>query len=79
MFSITHPAVTATIISPRTLSELRGILAGASLELDDKTLDCIDEIVEPGRDVNAADAGWRPPAITELSSLCRAMGDRGAL
>ena len=30
-------------------------------------LDRIDEIVPPGTDLNAADAGYQPPSLTDAS------------
>src|SRR3954465_9599396 len=60
-FVLEHPAVTSAIIGPRTMEQLTDVLAGADVRLDDATLDRIDEIVPPGTNVNAADAGWAPP------------------
>jgi aryl-alcohol dehydrogenase-like predicted oxidoreductase len=62
-FVIRHPAVTAAIIGPRTLEQLESQLGAAELELDDAVLDRIDEIVAPGTNVNAVDAGWSNPAL----------------
>ena len=45
---VAHPAVTSVITGPRTMEQLDGLLKGAALTLDDKTLDRIDEIVPPG-------------------------------
>src|SRR6266536_3939663 len=47
-FTVVHPAVTSAIIGPRTLRQLEDLLKGASLTLDDATLDRIDNIVPPG-------------------------------
>jgi hypothetical protein len=33
--------------------------------LDDAVLDRIDQIVPPGVNLNPADAGWQPPALTD--------------
>ena len=66
-FAITHPAVTAAIIGPRTMDQLQDLLAGADVALDDGILDRIDELVPPGVTLNAADAGWQPPALTTPS------------
>jgi len=63
-FPITHPAVTSVIIGPRTLEQLDDTLKGASLVLDDATLDRIDEIVPPGTDMYRADAAWSPLSLT---------------
>jgi aryl-alcohol dehydrogenase-like predicted oxidoreductase len=64
-FVIRHPAVTAAIIGPRTMEHLESQLGAAEVTLDDATLDRIDEIVPPGTNLNPADAGWAPPAITD--------------
>lgn len=60
---INHPAVTSAIIGPRTMEQLEGLLGAEEVVLDDDTLDAIDEVVPPGRNLNPADAGYRPPSI----------------
>jgi aryl-alcohol dehydrogenase-like predicted oxidoreductase len=77
-FTVAHPAVTAAIIEVHTVEELGETLRGASLELDDATLDRLDEIVEPGRDIASADGGWDSPAIAEADLRRRPSGDRAA-
>jgi aryl-alcohol dehydrogenase-like predicted oxidoreductase len=77
-FAVAHPAVTAAIVEVHTSEELRETLRGAPLELDDATLDRLDQIVEPGRDVAAADAGWDPPAIADAALRRRPRGERAA-
>ena len=62
-FVIRHPAVTAAIIGPRTMEQLESQLGAADVRLDAALLDRIDEIVAPGTNVNAADAGWTNPAL----------------
>jgi len=62
-WSIAHPAVTSTIIGPKTMEQLVDILAAADVTLDDATLDRIDEIVPPGRTVHAGDDGYEPPSL----------------
>jgi aryl-alcohol dehydrogenase-like predicted oxidoreductase len=65
-FTIEHPAVTATIIGPRTLEQLEDLLAAADLRLDADVLDRIDELVPPGHDLDpTSDSGWRAPWITD--------------
>jgi aryl-alcohol dehydrogenase-like predicted oxidoreductase len=59
-FSLAHPAVTSTIIGPRTEEQLADLLAGADLQLDAATLDAIDAIVPPGTVVDPRDRGWDP-------------------
>ena len=60
-FSVAHPAVTSTIIGPRTMEQLSDLLAGADTRLDDATLDAIDEVVPPGTFIEEADRGWTAP------------------
>ena len=62
-FTISHPAVTAAIIGPRTIDQLEDLLKGVEVELDDATLDRIDAIVPPGTDVITGEVGWDPPAL----------------
>jgi len=62
-FVLRHPAVTAAIIGPRTMEHLESQLGAADVELDTAVLDAIDEIVAPGTNLNAADAGWQPPGL----------------
>ncbi len=60
-FVLEHPAITAAIIGPRTMSHLDDQLAAADVRLDAATLDRIDEINRPGTTLNPADAGWQSP------------------
>ncbi len=60
-FVINHPAVTSAIIGPRTMEHLESQLAALDVELSPQVLDRIDEIVPPGTNLNAADAGWSSP------------------
>ena len=62
-FVINHPAVTAAIIGPRTMEQLESQLPAAEVTLAPEILDRIDEIVPPGTNLNAADAGWSNPAL----------------
>ena len=64
-FAIAHQGVTSAIIGPRTMDQLTDLLAGASVTLDDAVLDRIDQIVPPGVNLNPADAGWQPSALTD--------------
>jgi aryl-alcohol dehydrogenase-like predicted oxidoreductase len=57
-FVVRHPAVTSTIIGPRTMEHLDGYLAADGIDLSDDLLDRIDEIVPPGVTVNVADNMW---------------------
>jgi len=77
-FVISHPAVTSAIIGPRTMDQLTDLLAGAEVTLDDDILDRIDQIVPPGTNLNADDAGWQPPALTDPAQRRRPPSDRQA-
>src|SRR4029077_20774707 len=62
-WSIEHPAVTSTIIGPKTQDQLVDLLGAAEVTLDAATLDRIDEIVAPGRTLHAGDDGYAPPSL----------------
>ena len=62
-FVLNHPAVTAPIIGPRTMEHLESQLPAADVVLDEALLDRIDELVPPGTNLNAGDAGWTDPAL----------------
>jgi aryl-alcohol dehydrogenase-like predicted oxidoreductase len=64
-FVLTHPAITAAIMGPRTMEQLESQLGAADVKLSAEVLDKIDEIVPPGTTVNPVDDGWTPPAIGE--------------
>ncbi len=64
-FVLTHPAVTAAIIGPRTMEHLLGALGGADSVISDEVLDQIDGIVPPGSTLDATDAGWTPPSLAD--------------
>jgi len=57
-FAVRHPAVTSSIIGPRTVEHLDGYLAADGVELSREVLDRIDEIVPPGVTVNVVDNMW---------------------
>ncbi|NUR63684.1 MAG: aldo/keto reductase, partial [Catenulispora sp.] len=77
-FPLTHPAVTSVILGPRTMEQLESSLAGRDLVLDDATLDRIDEIVPPGRELVWENSGWTPPALSEVAQWRRPLADRPA-
>ncbi|MET7966483.1 aldo/keto reductase [Micromonospora sp. NPDC005305] len=77
-FTVAHPAVTSTILGPRTLEQLEGLLKGAALALDDAVLDRIDEIVPPGTNLYPPDGVWSPPALTDPSRRRRPPAERAA-
>jgi aryl-alcohol dehydrogenase-like predicted oxidoreductase len=58
-----HPAVTSTIIGPKSAEQLEPLLAAADLSLDDATLDAIDQIVTPGTDAAGVEHYVDNPAI----------------
>jgi aryl-alcohol dehydrogenase-like predicted oxidoreductase len=62
-FVLRHPAVTSAIIGPRTMEHLESQLGAADVELSDELLDRIDQIVQPGVNVNPRDDGWSNPAL----------------
>jgi aryl-alcohol dehydrogenase-like predicted oxidoreductase len=66
-FVLRHPAVTAAIIGPRTMEQLESQLGAADVTLSDDVLDRIDEIVPPGTNLNATDAGWQNPALSRAA------------
>ncbi len=57
-FAVRHPAVTSTIIGPRTMEHLDSYLAADGIELSDDVLDRIDGIVPPGVTVHMVDNMW---------------------
>ena len=77
-FVVAHPAVTAAIIGPRTMDQLTDILAGADATLEDDVLDRIDQIVPPGVNLNASDAGFQPRALADADARRRPLARRAA-
>ncbi|HLX77341.1 MAG TPA: aldo/keto reductase [Acidimicrobiales bacterium] len=66
-FILAHPAVTSPIIGPRTMDQLTSLIPTGQIALSGDLLDQIDKIVPPGTNLNVADAGWTPPALSDLS------------
>lgn len=64
-FTLAHPAISSTIIGPRTLEQLETQVGAADVRLTPDVLDRIDEIVPPGVNLNPADSGYVPPALAE--------------
>ncbi|KDA41889.1 aldo/keto reductase [Frankia sp. B2] len=62
-FVDSHPAVTSTIIGPKTLTQLDDVLLAAEITLDQATLDAIDEIVTPGTDIAGTNHHSGNPAL----------------
>ena len=77
-FAAAHPAVTSVITGPRTMEHLTATLKGATVTLDDATLDRLDEIVPPGTDLYRADGAWSPPWLTDPALRRRTPADRPA-
>jgi aryl-alcohol dehydrogenase-like predicted oxidoreductase len=62
-WSLEHPAVTSTIIGPKTMEQLTDLLAADGVRLDTGALDRIDEIVPPGVTLVGRDEGYDPPEL----------------
>ena len=77
-FPTTHPSVTSVITGPRTMEQLDTLLKGASLTLDDATLDRIDEIVPPGTNLYQEHGPLIPAAVTDPDRRRRPISDRAA-
>jgi aryl-alcohol dehydrogenase-like predicted oxidoreductase len=63
-FTQAHPAVTSTIIGPRTFEQLQETLKGADIRLSADVLDAIDKIVAPGKTLDDLERGWVPDWLT---------------
>jgi len=70
-FVLRNPAVTSAIIGPRTMEHLESQLPAADIGLTEDVLDKIDELVPPGTNFNAADAGYLTPMVARASSRRR--------
>lgn len=64
-FVLTHPAMTAAIIGPRTMEQLQSAIGATDVALTDEILDAIDAVVPPGHAVDVSDGGWTPPALAD--------------
>jgi aryl-alcohol dehydrogenase-like predicted oxidoreductase len=64
-FVLSHPALTSAIIGPRTMEHLESQLGAPADGLPADLLDRIDEIVPPGVNLNPADRGYEPPALSD--------------
>ncbi len=64
-FVLEHPAVSSAIVGPRKMEHLEGQLSSMTVRLDESVLDRIDELVPPGTNLNADDAGWSPSVLRE--------------
>ncbi|SNQ47901.1 Aldo/keto reductase [Frankia canadensis] len=66
-FVDSHPAVTSTIIGPRTMKQLEDALAGADVTLDTTALDAIDKVVPPGTDIAGIEHYSGSPSLRAVS------------
>ena len=73
-FTLTHPAVTAPIIGPRTMEQLESQLGAEDVTLSEDILDRIDKIVPPGVSLNREDSGYIPPGLREPALRRRRAG-----
>ena len=73
-FTLAHPAVTSTIIGPRTIEQLASQLPGGQLQLADDVLDRIDELVPPGEIIDRTDVAYEPRAIRKPALRRRSPG-----
>jgi aryl-alcohol dehydrogenase-like predicted oxidoreductase len=63
-FVLQHPAVTAPIIGPRTMDQLDTQLGAVDVQLSPETLDRIDQIVAPGRNVADGESAYVTEALS---------------
>jgi aryl-alcohol dehydrogenase-like predicted oxidoreductase len=63
-FVLQHPAVTAPIIGPRTMEQLKTQLGATDVELGSDVLDRIDEIVKPGSNISDESNVYVTDALT---------------
>ena len=66
-FVLEHPAISAAIIGPRTMEQLESQLGAPEVVLEHRGARPIDAIVDPGTNLNAADAGWSPRVLGKAS------------
>lgn len=64
-FTLEHPAVTSTIVGPRTMEQLDDLMGCADLRLDAGVMDRIDKLVPPGTSVNGLNMTSRPAGIAK--------------
>ena len=58
-----HPAVSTSLLGPRTEAQLDGLLGATDVTLDAATLDAIDEVNPPGVLINPHDQDWANPDL----------------
>lgn len=69
-WTLQHPAVTATLIGPRTLEQLEENLAVAEVRLRWPVLDELDELVAPGTNVEGRAAEMPPSLVPHNRRRC---------
>ncbi|MHB8440323.1 MAG: aldo/keto reductase [Acidimicrobiales bacterium] len=77
-FVLAHRAVTSAIIGPRTMEQMRAALGAAEVVLDDATLDAVDTVVAPGRNLDTSDGGWTSPSLADAWRRRRPLATRGS-
>ena len=77
-FVSSHPAITSTIIGPRTMGHLDDALKASDVELAPDVLDAIDRVVPPGTDMPGIDHYLQPPSL-EPEARRRPTGQRTEL
>lgn len=58
-----HPAVSTTLLGPRTERQLQDLLGAVDVSLDHQILDRIDEVHRPGVLLNPDDQDWSSPDL----------------
>ncbi len=58
-----HPAVSTTLLGPRTEQQLEDLLGAVDVRLDEATLDRIDNVNRPGVLLNPDDQDWSSPDL----------------
>ena len=66
-WTLEHPAITASIIGPRTFEQLDSLLGAVDVELPREVLDTIDQIVPPGTKVSQIDPSSDPASLQPAS------------
>jgi aryl-alcohol dehydrogenase-like predicted oxidoreductase len=70
-WTLEHPAVTSTIVGPRTMEHLEGLLGADERRVPVEVLDRIDEMVPPGTAVRSAEDPFLPPWLSDASQRRR--------
>jgi aryl-alcohol dehydrogenase-like predicted oxidoreductase len=70
-FTLEHPAVSSSIMGPRTSAQLEDVLAGADVRLSADVLDRIDELCPPGTIVDGADVNTTLTTLTDVAQRRR--------